>query len=90
MSRIKTLTANLQAAVTETGHELPEAITRQLDGLLMVALQRSGFKLADIIPQLSTHEPCEDCGDQHDPSRISCEDVAEIRSAERKAWDANP
>lgn len=29
---------------------------------------------------------CIDCGDKHDPSRISCESLAQLRRAEERAW----
>jgi hypothetical protein len=33
---------------------------------------------------------CPTCGDTHDPAKITCKQLAAVRTAERRAWDATP
>lgn len=33
---------------------------------------------------------CDECGEHYDKSRISCEELAEVRKAEDREWDKSP
>lgn len=33
---------------------------------------------------------CDECGDIHDPKKITCNDLAHLRAAESACWDASP